>query len=63
LAAFLLSNFLIYKNMKRKRNAERICSVNPSKEMSWNNHAKKVSLTAWERAELWASRNQKVAFA
>jgi hypothetical protein len=49
--------------MKRKRNVERICSVSPSKEMSWNRHAKKESLTAWQRAELWASRNQKVAIA
>jgi hypothetical protein len=44
--------------MKRRRNVEKICTAIPTKEMSWNRHAKKVSLTAWQRAELWASRNQ-----
>jgi hypothetical protein len=47
--------------MKRRRNAEKVCSARPTGEMSRNRHAQKITLTAWERAVLWAGKNPQFA--
>ena len=43
--------------MKRKRNTEKICSVTPSGEIMRNKFAKRITISAWERAVLWANKN------
>ncbi|MDR1119438.1 MAG: hypothetical protein LBM08_00795 [Dysgonamonadaceae bacterium] len=46
--------------MKRKRNAEKICSATPDGTLSRNKSAQRITFTAWERAVLLSGKYQRI---
>jgi hypothetical protein len=53
-------NNLNFKSMKRKRNAEKICSATPDGTLSRNKSAQRITFTAWERAVLLSGKYQRI---